>query len=70
MQEMYARGFDFLPLDIYTAKAETFPGCGDKLMPSINSIDGLGGEGCGLDRGGGEGWEVPVQRGFQEQDEG
>ncbi len=39
---MYARGFDFLPLDIYTAKARHFQVVGDKLMPSINSIDGLG----------------------------
>ena len=42
VQEMYARGFDFLPLDIYTAKARHFQVVGDKLMPSINSIDGLG----------------------------
>ena len=33
---------DFLPLDIYTAKARHFQVVGDKLMPSINSIDGLG----------------------------
>ena len=42
VQEMYARGVDFLPLDIYTAKARHFQVVGDKLMPSINSIDGLG----------------------------
>ena len=42
LQEMYARGFDFLPLDIYRAKARHFQVIGDKLMPSINSIDGLG----------------------------
>ena len=32
VQEMYARGFDFLPLDIYTAKARHFQVVGDKLM--------------------------------------
>ena len=42
VQEMYARGFDFEPLDIYRAKARHFQIIGNKLMPSINSIDGLG----------------------------
>ena len=42
VQEMYARGFDFLPMDIYKASARNFQIFGDKLMPSINSIDGLG----------------------------
>ena len=42
VQEMYARGFDFLPMDIYKARARNFQVMGNKLMPSINSIDGLG----------------------------
>ena len=42
VQEMYARGFDFLPIDIYKAKARHFQIIGDKLMPSLSSIDGLG----------------------------
>ncbi len=42
VQEMYARGFDFLPIDIYKARARQFQIVGNKLMPSINSIDGLG----------------------------
>ena len=42
VQEMYARGFDFLPMDIYKARARHFQVMGHKLMPSINSIDGLG----------------------------
>ena len=42
VQEMYARGFDFLPIDIYKARARHFQIVGNKLMPSINSIDGLG----------------------------
>ncbi len=42
VQEMYARGFTFLPIDIYKAKAVHFQIMEDKLMPSLNSIDGLG----------------------------
>ncbi len=42
VQEMYARGFDFLPLDIYTALPHRFQIIDGKLMPAINTIDGLG----------------------------
>ena len=42
VQEMYARGFEFEPIDIYRAKSREFQIIGDKLMPSLNSIDGLG----------------------------
>ena len=43
VQEMYARGFGFVPIDIYRAKATHFQIIDDKmLMPSLNSIDGLG----------------------------
>ncbi len=42
VQEMYARGFEFAPIDIFTAKAKSFQIVGDKLMPSLSSIDGLG----------------------------
>ena len=42
VQEMYARGFDFKPIDIYTAKAQSFQIVDDKIMPSFSSIDGLG----------------------------
>ena len=42
VQEMYARGFHFLPLDVYKAKARHFQIMGDSLMPSLSSIDGLG----------------------------
>ena len=42
VQEMYARGFTFLPIDIYTAGAHQFQIIGDKLMPSLSTIDGLG----------------------------
>ena len=42
VQEMYARGFDFVPIDIYTAKAHHFQIIGEKLMPALSTIDGLG----------------------------
>ncbi len=42
VQEMFARGFDFMPIDIYRAKADRFQIIDGKLMPSFSSIDGLG----------------------------
>ena len=42
VQEMYARGFDFLPIDIYKSKASKFQIVGDKLLPPFNTIDGMG----------------------------
>ncbi|MEG1780903.1 MAG: hypothetical protein RR242_06315, partial [Clostridium sp.] len=35
-------GFEFTPLDIYTASARSFQIVDGKLMPSLSSIDGLG----------------------------
>ena len=40
--EMYDRGFDFLPIDIYKTKASKFQIGGDKLLPPCNTIDGMG----------------------------
>ena len=42
VQEMYARGFDFVPIDLYKADAHRFQIVGDKLMPALDTIDGLG----------------------------
>ncbi|MCD8231696.1 MAG: PolC-type DNA polymerase III [Clostridiales bacterium] len=42
VEEMYARGFEFWPLDIYKAKARHFQIIDGKLMPAINTIDGMG----------------------------
>lgn len=42
VQEMYARGYEFLPLDIYKAKASKFQIIDGKLMPPFSSIDGMG----------------------------
>lgn len=42
VQEMYARGFAFTPIDIFSAQSRSFQIVDGKLMPSLNSIDGLG----------------------------
>ena len=42
VQEMYARGYDFMPINLYTAKAHLFQIIDGKLMPSFSTIDGLG----------------------------
>ena len=42
VQEMYARGYEFLPLDIYKAKATQFQIIDGKLMPPLSSIEGMG----------------------------
>lgn len=42
VQEMYARGFEFMPLDIYRAKASKFQIIDGKLMPPLSSIEGMG----------------------------
>lgn len=42
VQEMYARGFAFEPIDIFLAKARSFQIINGKIMPSLNSIEGLG----------------------------
>lgn len=42
VQEMYARGFEFVPVDLFTAKAHAFQIMEGKLMPSLDSIEGLG----------------------------
>ncbi|MBE5853049.1 MAG: PolC-type DNA polymerase III [Lachnospiraceae bacterium] len=42
VQEMYARGFEFMPIDVYRAKGRLFQIIDGKIMPSFNSIDGLG----------------------------
>ncbi len=44
VQEMYARGYEFLPLDLYTAQAQRFQIIDGKLMPALGTIEGLGGK--------------------------
>ena len=40
--EMYARGYEFMPIDIFQAKAKHFQIIDGKLMPALNTIDGMG----------------------------
>lgn len=42
VQEMYARGFEFMPIDIFRAQARSFQVIDGKIMPSFTSIEGLG----------------------------
>lgn len=42
VREMYARGYEFEPIDIYKAKAHRFQIVNGKIMPSLDSLDGLG----------------------------
>ncbi len=42
VQEMHARGFEFVPLDLFSAQAHAFQIVEGKLMPSLDSIEGLG----------------------------
>ncbi len=42
VQEMYARGYDFTPIDIYRAKPDRFQIVDGKLMPALNTIEGMG----------------------------
>ena len=40
--EMYVRGLEFMPIDIFKVHARNFQIIDGKIMPSLNSIDGLG----------------------------
>ena len=42
VQEMYARGFEFLPIDLYQSQATKFQIIDGKLLPSFGTIDGMG----------------------------
>ena len=42
VREMYARGFEFEPLDLYKAQATRCQIVDGKIMPALNSITGLG----------------------------
>ncbi len=42
VQEMYARGLEFMPLDLFRARSRHFTVVDGKIMPSIKSIEGMG----------------------------
>ena len=42
VQEMYARGFEFMPIDLYKSHSRNFQIIDGKLLPPFKSIDGLG----------------------------
>ena len=42
VQEMYARGYDFIPINLYQAKARSFQIIDGKIMPSFKVIDKVG----------------------------
>ncbi|MBQ9766428.1 MAG: PolC-type DNA polymerase III [Lachnospiraceae bacterium] len=42
VQEMYARGYEFMPIDVYRAKAKEFQIIDGKLMAPFSAIDGMG----------------------------
>lgn len=42
VQEMYARGYEFVPVDLYKAQAHRFQIVDGRLMPALDTIDGLG----------------------------
>ncbi len=42
VQEMYARGFEFMPIDIHKVQANNFIIIDGKIMPALTSIQGLG----------------------------
>ena len=44
VQEMYARGLSFTPIDIYVADDVNFQIIDGKIMPSLSSIEGMGGK--------------------------
>ena len=42
VQEMYARGYEFVSVDLYKAQAHRFQILDGKLMPALDTIEGLG----------------------------
>ena len=42
VHEMYARGFDFIPMDLYASDARDFKIVEGKLLPPFKSLEGMG----------------------------
>ena len=45
-QEMYARGIEFIPIDIYRVKARDCQIIDGRIMPGLSSVEGLGDKAC------------------------
>ncbi len=43
VQEFYARGFEFMPINLYESQATKFIIKDDKILPPFSSIEGMGG---------------------------
>ena len=41
VQEMYARNIEFLPIDLYKAKADRFQIIDGKIMPGFSALSGM-----------------------------
>ena len=48
VQEMYARGFDFTPIDVYRAKPDRFQVIDGKLMPSLKHVSTVLGDNAAI----------------------
>jgi DNA polymerase-3 subunit alpha (Gram-positive type) len=46
-REMYCRGFGFMPVDLYRSDAREFLIVGEKLLPPLSALQGLGGNAAG-----------------------
>jgi DNA polymerase-3 subunit alpha (Gram-positive type) len=46
-REMYCRGFGFMPVDLYKSDAREFLIVGEKLLPPLSALQGLGGNAAG-----------------------
>ncbi|HZX47277.1 MAG TPA: PolC-type DNA polymerase III, partial [Clostridia bacterium] len=46
-REMYCRGFGFMPVDLYRSDAREFLIVGEKLLPPLSALQGLGGSAAG-----------------------
>ena len=67
VQEMYARGFDFTPIDVYRAKPDRFQVIDGKLMPALNTIDGMGDNAAIAVAEGGKGRQVLSKDDFRQR---
>ena len=58
---MYARGYEFMPVDLYKVEANRFQIVDGKLMPALSTIEGMGDECSGYCGGSSQKWPLPVQ---------